>query len=58
MYAPRWRKSSHSGNQDCIEISHNLDAVRDTKHPAALLTVDIGRLLDALRNGQIDRRLA
>jgi hypothetical protein len=39
MTAPRgWRKSSFSGEQtDCVELSGGLDAVRDSKNPAAYL---------------------
>jgi hypothetical protein len=37
--APRWRKSSYSGNggSDCVEVARNLPrvvAVRDSKNPA------------------------
>lgn len=52
--ALRWRKSSKSGNQDCVEVSHNLDAVRDSKCPDGLLNVDVGRLLESVRNGRFD----
>jgi len=52
--APRWRKSGKSGNQDCVEISNNLDAVRDTKHPVNSLAVDVGRLLDLVKAGRFD----
>ncbi|WP_143219332.1 DUF397 domain-containing protein [Actinokineospora bangkokensis] len=33
-----WRKSSHSGNaSDCVELRHDLKAVRDSKHPSTTL---------------------
>lgn len=53
--APRWRKSSFTGQQDCVEVSHHLDAVRDSKYPLVALEVDMRRLLDVVRRGQFDR---
>lgn len=44
--APRWRKSSHSGNggADCVEVARNLPgvvAVRDSKDPhGSVLTLE------------------
>lgn len=31
----RWRKSSYSGNpnNECVEVRHTLDALRDSKNP-------------------------
>lgn len=55
MSAPRWRKSSRSGKQDCIEVSHHLDAIRDSKCPPVTLTVNTRRLLDAVKSGRLDR---
>ncbi|OLF09126.1 hypothetical protein BLA60_21365 [Actinophytocola xinjiangensis] len=51
----RWRKSDRSGAQsNCVEVSHNLDAVRDSKCPDGLLNVDVGTLLESVRNGRFD----
>lgn len=51
----RWRKSDRSGAQsNCVEVSHHLDAVRDSKHPGGLLSVDVGRLLDLVKAGRFD----
>ena len=60
--APRWHKSSYSGNggSDCVEVARNLPsvvAVRDSKNPdGPVLTVSadewaafIGRLRAAVR---------
>lgn len=50
-----WRKSSFSGPQsDCVEVCRNLNAVRDSKHPAGALAVDMGRLLDLVKAGRFD----
>jgi hypothetical protein len=31
----RWRKSTYSGgeNNDCVELAHTLDTLRDSKNP-------------------------
>ncbi|OLF07528.1 hypothetical protein BLA60_26760 [Actinophytocola xinjiangensis] len=50
----RWRRSSHSGDTDCVEVADNLHAVRDSKNPGDSLTVDIGRLLDVVKAGRLD----
>jgi hypothetical protein len=32
--APRWRKSSYSGQESsCVELAHTMDALRDSKNP-------------------------
>jgi hypothetical protein len=37
---PRWRRSSHSvSGSECVELAHTLEAVRDSKNPAAALTI-------------------
>lgn len=28
---PRWRRSSHSTNENCVEVAYTLDRVRDSK---------------------------
>ncbi|OLF15865.1 DUF397 domain-containing protein [Actinophytocola xanthii] len=53
--ALRWRRSSRSGDTNCVEVSHNLDAVRDSKQPCIQLGVDTRRLLDAVKNGRFVR---
>lgn len=46
----RWRKSRQSGAEsNCVEVSHPLDAVRDSKSPTATLRGDVRRLLDAVK---------
>ena len=46
----RWRRSSHSASgSDCVELAHTLDAVRDSKNPAATLTVPTFALVDAAK---------
>jgi len=53
MTMMRWRKSSHSGGGDqsaCVEIAHDLGAVRDSKNPGGpVLIVDVHKLLDHIR---------
>ncbi|MBP2327337.1 hypothetical protein JOF56_007722 [Kibdelosporangium banguiense] len=49
-----WRKSSFSdaNGGDCVEVHHDLRAVRDSKNPAgAVLTGDLARLVAAVRAG-------
>jgi hypothetical protein len=53
----RWRKSSYSAgnNGECVEVSY-AGAVRDSKNPAGpALRVDLGRMVAAARQGQLDR---
>lgn len=46
----RWRRSSHSqSGSDCVELAHNLSAVRDSKNPTATLTVPSLALIGAAR---------
>jgi hypothetical protein len=47
-----WRKSSHSGSNDCVELTAG--AVRDSKNPdGPVLDVDITALVAAVRAGQV-----
>ncbi|GDY31667.1 DUF397 domain-containing protein [Gandjariella thermophila] len=57
MIGPRWRKSSYSQtNGACVEVSHTLDAVRDSKNPAGpALRVDVAAFLRAVKEGRFDR---
>ncbi|HEY0805858.1 MAG TPA: DUF397 domain-containing protein [Pseudonocardiaceae bacterium] len=49
MNVVRWRRSSHSGgdgNSSCVELAHDLGAVRDSKNPdGPVLTGDVRALL-------------
>lgn len=51
----RWRKSSYSGNNggDCVEVRDTRDAVRDSKNPDTVLTVDAAALVRAIRSGNL-----
>lgn len=52
----RWRKATLSdGVNNCVEI-HPDGAVRDSKHPGAVLRVDLASLLAAVRAGLGDPR--
>jgi hypothetical protein len=53
--SPRWRKSSHSGQEaNCVEFVHTLDAARDSKNPnGPTLRANIPALLDAIKDGRI-----
>lgn len=56
MTVPRqWKKSSFSGQEvDCVDVANTLDAVRDTKNPGVVLTVDVSAFVAALARGQLD----
>lgn len=44
-----WRRSSHSGSGgDCVEVRGDLQALRDSKSPAAVLPVSRGALRSLL----------
>jgi hypothetical protein len=51
-----WRKSSKSNTgANCVEVRHDLAAVRDSKNPdGPALTVDLTRLLSTVRAGRLD----
>lgn len=52
----RWKRSSYSGAQsDCVEMSHHLNAARDSKNPEVALRVNVRRLLDAVKEGSLTR---
>lgn len=52
----RWRKSRRSGAEsNCVEVSHHLDALRDSKNPTVTLPSDISRLLDAVKGNRLTR---
>lgn len=52
----RWRKTIRSGAQsNCVEASHRLTAVRDSKNPSVVLPGDIRRLLDSIQAGHLTR---
>lgn len=59
MINKRWRKSSKSGAgaNDCLELPHTLDEIRDTKNRDRPLDVSpqaTGDLLRSVRNGRFD----
>ena len=50
--SPRWRKSSFSGDTNCVELAHT-GAVRDSKNPTGpILAVDVPALLAAIKVGK------
>jgi hypothetical protein len=55
--ASRWRKSSRSdGHDTCVEVHHDLTAVRDSKNTAGpTLRGDVTALVAAIRAGKIGR---
>jgi hypothetical protein len=57
MKATRWRKSLRSHTEDnCVEVAHTLDAVRDSKNrDGRALVVDAAALLAAIKAGRFDR---
>jgi hypothetical protein len=48
-----WQKSSYSSNGTaCVEVSHDLAAVRDSKNPhGPMLSVDLRRFVHAVKRG-------
>lgn len=56
MTVPRkWRKSSFSGQEvDCVAVANTLGAVRDTKNPGVVLTVDMSSFVAMLARGELD----
>lgn len=52
----RWRTSSFSSNgTDCVEVSSDLAALRDSKNPAGpTLAVDVRRFVGVIQDGQLD----
>jgi hypothetical protein len=55
--ARAWRRSSRSaGANNCVEIAAELDAVRDSKQPGAVLArVEVPALVAAVRHGWLAR---
>ena len=56
---PRWRKSSHSGKEAaCVEVSHTLDEIRDSKNltgPTLRLNVAaFAAFVQAVKEGRFD----
>jgi hypothetical protein len=55
-----WNKSSHSGNNGCVEVAHGDDqiAVRDSKDPSGPMLLFTPRawraFLDGVRDGEFD----
>jgi hypothetical protein len=51
----RWRKSSRSNQETaCVELSHTLDRVRDSKNPRGpVLVIDVSAFLAELRAGRL-----
>lgn len=52
----RWRKSSFSDSgAQCVEASHHLNAIRDSKNPTVAMRSDVSRLLDAVKADSFTR---
>ena len=60
LATPNWRKSSHSGNNGCVEVAHSDDqiAVRDSKDPSGPMLLFTRRewqaFLAGVRDGEFD----
>jgi hypothetical protein len=52
MEEKRWKKSTRStgGANNCVEVAHTLDAVRDSKNPSVILPVTPAALAALLRS--------
>lgn len=58
MTAPRWRKSTRSGQQtNCVELAHTLDRIRDSKAPvgSGTLRADVVALLAVVKADVLHR---
>ena len=53
----RWRKSTYTGvNGNCVELSHTLTHLRDTKNRTGpTLRGDVAALVRAVQSGQVGR---
>lgn len=53
----QWRKSSYSTNTStCVELTNELDALRDSKDPSGpVLRVDVRSFVRAVKSGRFDR---
>jgi hypothetical protein len=54
----RWKKAARSGAgaNNCVELAHTHDAVRDSKNPTGpTLAVDLTVLLDSIRTDRLAR---
>ena len=60
LATPNWTKSSHSGNNGCVEVAHGDEqiAVRDSKDPSGPMLLFTPRewraFLDGVRDGEFD----
>lgn len=58
MTANRWKKSSYTLKENCVEVHHQLDEVRDSKDPDGPVLV-VGRstfasFVNAVKAGRFD----
>jgi hypothetical protein len=55
--AARWRKSSRSGGgNNCVELAHTFDQIRDSKNPTGpVLRGNLGALVNDVKGGRYDR---
>jgi hypothetical protein len=55
----RWRKSTYSGgeNNDCVELAHTFDAVRDSKNRCGsiLRVARLTAFVAEAKSGRLDR---
>jgi hypothetical protein len=51
-----WRTSTYSSNgTNCVEVSHDLTAVRDSKNPTGpTLKVDVNQLVKAIKHDRTE----
>jgi hypothetical protein len=52
-----WRKSSKTDTGNCVEVRHDLAALRDSKQPGGpqLVVPGIAALVEGLKDGRYDR---
>ena len=51
-----WRKSSKTNTGDCVEVRHDLGAVRDSKQPdGPRLVARLSLFIQGVKDGRFDR---
>lgn len=52
-----WRKSSRSDSSSCVEVRHDLGAIRDSKQPDGprLALTQLTSFIQGVKDGRFDR---
>jgi len=52
--ATTFRKSSFSGDDNCVEVGGTLNVVRDTKNPSAVVPMPLAAFVEQVKTGAFD----